>query len=286
MPVGSEDGTPRRPLPTTLFATELSARIVSALVLAGVALLAAYEGGWLFAAFWVLAAVIVAAEWIGVTRASPRGTLLGVFGVGVAITCVLALLDRPGWALSLGLVIIALALRLAQREDRPWIWACLPVAAVIGIVPPLVREHPAFGLVGLLWMFAVVWTTDIAAFFTGRALGGPKLWPRVSPKKTWSGFLGGLVAGTGAGVLVASTGAALGWAPVASLSLVALVSAVGSVVSQGGDLAESAMKRRFDVKDSGHLIPGHGGVMDRLDGFWSVAVLAGLIMLAREAGLR
>jgi phosphatidate cytidylyltransferase len=131
-------------------------------------------------------------------------------------------------------------------------------------------------------MFAVVWTTDIAAYFTGRRLGGPKLWPRVSPKKTWSGFIGGVVVGTLAGLLVTVLGQRFGWTAPGSLILVTLGSAVAAVASQLGDLGESAMKRRFDVKDSSHLIPGHGGVMDRLDGFWAVAVLVGLGFLSHR----
>jgi phosphatidate cytidylyltransferase len=117
--------------------------------------------------------------------------------------------------------------------------------------------------------------TDIAAYFTGRRLGGPKLWPRVSPKKTWSGFTGGLVAGTAAGLLVLQVAKAAGWTAPAGFVTVAAASVVASVASQLGDLAESALKRGFEVKDSSHLIPGHGGVMDRLDGFWAVALLFG-----------
>jgi phosphatidate cytidylyltransferase len=134
----------------------------------------------------------------------------------------------------------------------------------------------------MLWMFAVVWTSDVAAYFTGRGLGGPKLWPAVSPKKTWSGFFGGLVGGTLAGLMVVSAATGLGWLPVAPLWAVALASALASVASQAGDLGESALKRRFGVKDSGQLIPGHGGAMDRLDGFWAVAVLAALGLAGAE----
>jgi phosphatidate cytidylyltransferase len=168
------------------------------------------------------------------------------------------------------------------RTARGRLWTVLGLlyAVVIAVVPPLVREHPDLGLVGLLWMFAVVWTTDIAAYFTGRRLGGPKLWPRVSPKKTWSGFVGGVAAGTLAGILVTLAGQRFGWRPPAGIGLIALGTAVASVASQLGDLGESALKRKYDVKDSSHLIPGHGGVMDRLDGFWAVAFLVGLGFVA------
>jgi len=141
-----------------------------------------------------------------------------------------------------------------------------------------VREHPRLGLVAILWMFAVVWLTDIAAYFAGRRFGGPKLWPRVSPKKTWSGFFGGLVAGVAAGGIVVLVAGRFGVAAPVSFAIVVLLSAVASVLSQLGDLGESALKRRFGAKDSGVLIPGHGGVMDRLDGFWAAAALIGLVL--------
>src|SRR5215207_68801 len=163
-------------------------------------------------------------------------------------------------------------------RDRSWAAGGFTYAAVIAVVPPLVREHPRLGLVAILWMFAVVWLTDIAAYFAGRRFGGPKLWPRVSPKKTWSGFFGGLVAGVAAGGVVVLVAGRFGVAAPVSFAIVVLFSAVASVLSQLGDLGESALKRRFGAKDSGVLIPGHGGVMDRLDGFWAAAALIGLVL--------
>ena len=123
-------------------------------------------------------------------------------------------------------------------------------------------------------MFAVVWATDIAAYFVGRAVGGPKLAPRLSPNKTWSGSIGGLAGAVLAAVLVVHFGG-VGGMPAAIVVAMAL-----STVAQIGDLAESAIKRRFGVKDASSLIPGHGGLMDRLDGFVAAAVLACLIGLA------
>lgn len=138
-------------------------------------------------------------------------------------------------------------------------------AALAFAAPVVLRMDAEYGLAAVLWLFAVVWVSDIMAYAFGRTLGGPKLWPRVSPKKTWSGFLGGTVCAVAAATGVA---AAFG-AP--NLVAVAIVSLGAAVVSQGGDLFESSLKRHFGVKDSGKLIPGHGGLMDRLDGF----VLAG-----------
>ena len=131
-------------------------------------------------------------------------------------------------------------------RDRFWVVSGFLYAAVISIVPPLVRDHPDLGLVGLLWMFAVVWTTDIAAYFTGRRFGGPKLWPEFSPKKTWSGFVGGVLRPAPlAGILVTVLGQRFGWTAPGGLMLAIVGSAIASVASQLGDLGESAMKRQI-----------------------------------------
>ncbi len=274
---GSPDSSP---LPRWL-STELGARVASAVVLIAAALVATYEGGWLFALFWLVAGTAIMAEWIAMTNAEPRLPLQVLFGatLGTLTFFYLGGFDLAAYALVSGAAIIASLILARGARDRGWTAAGFLYAAVIAIVPPIVRDQPDLGMVGLVWMFAVVWATDIAAYFTGRRLGGPKLWKRVSPKKTWSGFAGGLVAGTLAGLLVAWTANGLVVADRSDPLIVAALSAVASVASQIGDLAESALKRRFDVKDSSHLIPGHGGVMDRLDGFWAVAVLIGLILL-------
>jgi len=140
------------------------------------------------------------------------------------------------------------------------------------------RDLPGVGLALILWSFAVVWLTDIAAYFTGRKLGGPKLMPAVSPKKTWSGAIGGAVAGMIGGYLVWRLVPAL--QGMTAAGPVVAASLAGSIVSQAGDLFESALKRRFDTKDSSKLIPGHGGFLDRLDGYWAVLVLAGFALFA------
>jgi phosphatidate cytidylyltransferase len=181
--------------------------------------------------------------------------------------------------------LVLLALLGATTRDRLWAVGGLAYAAPVALVPIVVRDRPDLGLAGILWIFAVVWATDIAAFFVGRRLGGPKLWPRVSPGKTWSGFAGGLVAGTLAGLAVVLFAAQAGAPLPASLPLLVVAAALASIASQLGDLGESALKRKCSVKDSGHLIPGHGGVMDRLDGFVAVAFLVGLALFgARLAG--
>jgi phosphatidate cytidylyltransferase len=274
----ASDGSSPGATPPRWVATELGTRVISAVVLGVVALGTASYGGWPFALFWLAAGVAVAVEWITVTGVKPRPVLFGLLGGGLAVLTALLLLQAE-WTASLGAagLILALTLILGRSgRDRAWAAAGFVYAAVIALIPPLVRADPALGLVGLLWMFALVWTTDVAAYFTGRRLGGPKLWPRVSPKKTWSGFIGGVVAGTLAGLVVVSVAGAFGWTAPAGLVEVGIATALASAASQLGDLGESALKRKFSVKDSSHLIPGHGGVMDRVDGFWAVAALVGL----------
>jgi phosphatidate cytidylyltransferase len=265
-------------------ASELGQRVASGIVMIAVALAAAVWGGWPFALFWLLAALAILVEWLTMAGVAPRrplrlalGGALVAFGLGYLLG--LPLLSGGALAAA-GLAAFLLA---RSGPDRGWALAGFACAAVIALVPPAVRDHPALGLAAILWMFAVVWTTDIAAYFTGRGLGGPKLWPAVSPKKTWSGFLGGLCVGTAAGVAVAALAQRAGAGPGLGLGTVALVSAVASVLGQLGDLAESALKRHFGVKDSGSLIPGHGGVMDRLDAFWAVALLVGLLLAGWHA---
>jgi phosphatidate cytidylyltransferase len=272
------DGSSSGATPPRWVATELGTRVISAVVLGVVTLAAASYGGWPFALFWLAAGIAVAVEWINMTGTEPRAILLGVLGVGLAVLTGAVLLEAgPAfWLGAAGAVLLLTVLVGRSGGDRLWAAAGFIYAAILTVVPPLVRDNPALGLVGLLWMFALVWTTDVAAYFTGRRLGGPKLWPRVSPKKTWSGFMGGLIAGTLAGVIVVMAAEELGWRSPAGLLVIGLVTAVASAASQLGDLGESALKRTFNVKDSSHLIPGHGGVMDRLDGFWAVAALVGL----------
>jgi phosphatidate cytidylyltransferase len=275
------EGSSSSTTPPRWIGTELGTRIVSAVVLGIIAIAAAYAGGPAFTLFWLIGGIAVMAEWIGMTRVEPRFPTQLVLAAGLGALTVLYLYDaQPGTMVlaSVATILVAAAVARGSR-GRLWAIAGFAYAVVISLVPPLVRDHPELGLVGLLWMFAVVWATDIAAYFAGRRFGGPKLWPRVSPKKTWSGFFGGLIAGTLSGIVVAVLSEQWGWTPAVDLPVVVIISAIASVASQLGDLGESALKRSFDVKDSSHLIPGHGGVMDRLDGFWAVALLVGLTLL-------
>lgn len=142
--------------------------------------------------------------------------------------------------------------------------------------PVVLRQDAGLGFTAVLFLFAVVWATDILAYFTGRVVGGPLLWPQASPKKTWSGALGGMLGAIAAAVAVAYAGG------IGNLAAIAAVGLLLSVLSQAGDLFESAVKRRFAAKDASGLIPGHGGVMDRLDGFMVATFAAAAIGVARQ----
>src|SRR5262249_41502729 len=148
-------------------------------------------------------------------------------------------------------------------------------AGALMLAPVMRRADPAYGLTAIVAVFAVVWATDILGYFVGRVVGGPKLAAAVSPKKTWSGALGGA-----AGAVLAMLAIAA-YAGIHNPTILCLLALIPSVVSQAGDLCESAIKRRFGVKDASHIIPGHGGLMDRLDGFVAAASVAALIGLAR-----
>jgi phosphatidate cytidylyltransferase len=215
--------------------SNLLLRVISSAILAPVAVGIAWFGGWPFALFWTACACLVLWEWSVLVRTSVRSV--------------------PAFVV--------------------WMLAGLVYAGVLLLGPILLRNDASLGFVAILFLFAIVWITDTAAYFAGRAIGGPKLWPAVSPKKTWSGAIGGTLGGVAAGLLVVK-GAGLAIAPMLVLVAVGL-----SIVSQAGDLLESAVKRHFGAKDASQLIPGHGGLMDRLDGFLTAVAAAAMVGLLR-----
>ena len=174
--------------------------------------------------------------------------------------------------LAMGMLGVA---ALAQREQRGWAAIGIPYAGAIGIAPTVLRSDIEHGFTAIVFLFAIVWATDIFAFFVGRVAGGPKLAPRFSPKKTWSGAIGGVIAAVVAALIIARV------AGTGGLPAIAMIAVLLSVAAQAGDLFESVLKRHFGAKDSSHLIPGHGGLMDRLDGFVAAAALGALIGLLR-----
>jgi len=274
---------PARPVPTASSGgSELILRILSGLVLAPLAVGVAYLGGWAFVVFWSIAALLVLWEWCTLVAGGERSTVLLIAGAAVLLAILLAAtaadaegshsvrLVAGGTLLLMGMLATA---ALASSDRRVWTAAGIPYAGLLGIAPIVLRNDAQYGFLAIVFLFAVVWATDIVAYFVGRAVGGPKLAPRISPKKTWSGAAGGTVAAIGAALTLAIA------AGLPNLPAVGLIAAAASALAQGGDLFESALKRRFGAKDSSHLIPGHGGLMDRLDGFVAAAVLAMLIGL-------
>jgi phosphatidate cytidylyltransferase len=166
--------------------------------------------------------------------------------------------------------------RMVGGKMRPgWVAAGVAYAALLLAAPVVLRGDVTYGMTAIFFLFAIVWATDVAGYFAGRAIGGPKLAPAISPKKTRSGAIAGLVAV----IFIVAMG--VRYVPGARLVPLIVLAVSLSIVSQAGDLAESALKRRFDVKDASQIIPGHGGVMDRLDGFWAAAVCAAIIGLVR-----
>lgn len=263
-------------LPGAAARSNLLLRILSAAVLAPVALGAAYFGGWPFAAFWFLAAAIVLWEWLSLSDARASKLLFPSAAAGLGVTALLAGWDRPITASLVVLLGIFAVAVFAPSARRRWVMAGVGYAGALLIAPILLRSDPSLGLFAIVFLFAVVWATDILGYFAGRAIGGPKLAPAISPGKTWAGAFGG-TCGAIVAAYLGSRYAGIDTDP-GALMMVAIAL---SIVAQGGDLFESWIKRQFAAKDASHIIPGHGGVMDRLDGFWAAAIVAVLIGILR-----
>ncbi len=255
--------------------SNLVLRVASAAVLAPLALLTAYIGGWPFALFWALAAIAVLWEWTVLVAGPNHRLMLSACGSALAVAAMIAWLGRPIAAILLvGLGALA-ALIFAPRERRLWITGGIGYAGSMLLAPVLLRADDNDGFFAMALLFGIVWTTDVLGYFAGRTFGGPKLLPAVSPKKTWSGA----IAGTFGAITVAVL--AVSFFGTFNRIAIAIIALMLSVASQLGDLLESWIKRRFRAKDASTLIPGHGGVMDRLDGFWAAALIGCLIGLAR-----
>jgi phosphatidate cytidylyltransferase len=249
----------------------LRARIIAALVLAPSAIAIAYVGGWLWAALATLAAIGLYVEWLAIVGEARR---IGVVASGVAALALAGIVLPPKLAL-VALPLGLLAVAGLSPERRIWTTTGFIYAAAAEQASIMLRSDPAMGWPALMLVFLVVWVTDIGGYFAGRGLGGPKLWPRISPNKTWAGALGGFAAS----IAVAAGFAAFGLGKTGPLLL---LGSILSIVSQLGDLFDSAVKRRFGVKDSSHIIPGHGGLLDRLDGFVAAVVLAAILGFLRR----
>jgi phosphatidate cytidylyltransferase len=260
-------------------APEWVLRVNSAIVLIVAALGLTYASPQTFAVLITVFITAMAWEWGKLVRGEGLDLAFGVQGLATALAALATVSGAPGFALLIVLagaaaVFLVRALRGQTPSEAWWSAAGVFYAGIPAIALIWIRGDASYGWLGILYIFVIVWTTDTAAYVFGRGIGGPKLAPKISPKKTWSGFLGGTVsAALAGGVFAASMGEA------SSLKL-ALLSLALATAAQFGDLGESALKRSFGIKDSSGLIPGHGGVLDRLDGLIFVAFAAGLLALA------
>ena len=256
--------------------SDLWQRVASGAVLAAASLAAVWLGSWPFAMLVGAVAAIASWEWGRIVRGAGFD---GYFGAQAVSVLLATLLSTAGYAVpaSIGLVVVSivlLVLRLRQKDQLTG----LGVAAIglPAVCLALLRSDVLYGLEAVLFLFLVVWATDIGGFVFGRTIGGPKLWPAVSPSKTWAGALGGLllagiVGGVASQVLASRDGLAL-----------VFVALLLSLAAEMGDLAESALKRRFGLKDASRLIPGHGGVLDRIDGLMAAAAIATVFAMLRN----
>ncbi len=256
---------------------ELAVRVAAALVLIPIALLDVWAGSVWFELGIAMIAAIMAAEWCRIVH---RGSQFQFALHALAAIGAVLVVSRSDTTTALQVIAACWAMSLASEVLRSksgsrWAWWGVPYIALPGLALILIRQSPEYGLFAVLWLFAVVWSADTLAYVFGRLIGGPKLAPTISPNKTWAGLLGAVTGG-----VVAS--AFMGWySALPTLWPLLVAGAVLAVLEQLGDLFESAAKRRFGVKDSGRIIPGHGGVLDRVDGLIFAAVAAAAFGYAR-----
>ncbi len=250
----------------------LKTRAFSALVLIPPVLAAVWVGGWAFAGLAGLVAALMAWEWVRMTNQGQFTVLGGVIAAGLALAC-FATVINPLVGLALVLLIAVVSGLVSGRAWIGWgaLYAGLPAVAIVWL-----RGAEDHGRDLLAALLVVVWVIDIAAYASGRLIGGPLLAPAISPKKTWAGLIGGM-----AGAALVGGGLAYSYG-LSQLTVIAPLCALLAVVEQGGDFLESWIKRRWGVKDSSNLIPGHGGVMDRVDGLLAAGLVVALGKLIGE----
>ncbi|GER06990.1 phosphatidate cytidylyltransferase [Iodidimonas muriae] len=262
-------------IPVQSAPSHLMTRVASALILIPLALAAVWLGGDWFAGLLSLVGILMILEWGQIIGLPKRD--LGLFlalNLMLVVGFILLPVDMllPQWAgVTVGLSLYFLLFGAFFKSARPVIWLGL---ATLYCWTPLYALYWLRGAENGLWLVAwvllVVWGTDIGGYFVGRSVGGAKLVPQISPNKTWSGLIGGMALAALAGFIGAI------WFDLGSIVLLASLGALLAIVGQAGDIVESALKRRFGVKDSGRIIPGHGGVLDRVDGLVFVAPVVAL----------
>ncbi len=266
---------PPRPLGSRL-GSDLWPRVAAAVAMGLAALVVAWIGGFVFVAFWWIASVIVLWEWQRMVRGKWLVERISVGALALAVAALFAMHnDALGALAALAVGVLAVGW-IAGSAAWTWAGGGSLYAGALVLSLGLLRASPSYGLPAILWLFALVWGTDVAAYFAGRLVGGPKLWPSVSPGKTWSGAIAGAIVGAALGLLL------FGWTN--RIDRLFWLGLAAAVVSELGDLFESALKRRFGVKDSSRLIPGHGGLMDRLDAFIAASAFAAIFAAANSKG--
>jgi phosphatidate cytidylyltransferase len=254
-------------------------RFLTGIVLAPMFLLLVY---WGFPGFHLLVAAIAGVMAWEFTRmdgeeGAKRRALIAIASMGAVGAISLGGAAAAWLIIAVASIAVIVADQVAGRSGLNLVQGAVPYVAVPAV--SLIFVLAVGGYQTVFWLLAVVWLTDIGAYACGRLIGGPKLWPAISPNKTWAGAVGGMIIGTTAGLtMVAVLGLALSPLFVAGSFLLALLTVLG-------DLLESALKRRFHVKDSGGLLPGHGGVMDRFDGLWAASPLAALLCWVFDGGV-
>lgn len=250
---------------------ELATRTVVGLALVGFALAILWSGGFAFWLITTIIGIVMLGEWSNLAGADAATVRRMQFTLSVPLAIMCPLAAGPQF-FALGLIAAAAVFALVSTKRRVLalgiIYTGLPVLALL-----LIRKQPD-GLLFAIWAMALVWMCDIGAFFVGRAFGGPRLAPMISPNKTWAGFIGGIIAAGAFGAVLH-----VGWGLPMRLTLATPLLAV---VAQAGDLYESWLKRQAGVKDSGTILPGHGGLMDRLDGLMPVAPIAAFLVMLPE----
>lgn len=250
---------------------ELATRTVVGLALVGFALAILWSGGFAFWLITTIIGIVMLGEWSNLAGADAATARMMQFTLSVPLAIMCPLAAGPQF-FALGLIAAAAVFTLVSTKRRVLalgiIYTGLPVLALL-----LIRKQPD-GLLFAIWAMALVWMCDIGAFFVGRAFGGPRLAPMISPNKTWAGFVGGIIAAGAFGAVLH-----FGWGLPLRLTLATPLLAV---VAQAGDLYESWLKRQAGVKDSGSILPGHGGLMDRLDGLMPVAPIAAFLVMLPE----
>ncbi len=252
---------------------DLWLRGASAAILIPAVLLDVFYGGVWFTVFAALLGVLMAQEWTNIAH-NQNSAQFALHAAAVICGAVLPFeVGISGTLISILIIsVFAMALAYFQNCKNPiWAYLGVPYVALPTLAFVLLRTDPVWGVWAIIWVMVIVWSADTLAYFAGRIIGGPKLAPSISPKKTWAGLCGAIVGSALASAILSAYIATQSFWPLL------LLAGLFAIVEQGGDLFESSLKRHYGLKDSGRLIPGHGGVIDRVDGLTVVAICAALV---------